>query len=1065
MRSIVTWFVNNSVPANLFMFFLIVGGFFVSYPSIKAEFFPVPDPKAVTVIVPYPGASASEVEASISSKIEDRLEGISGIKKINSNSLEGGGYVGIRIFASADFDNTFEEIKTIVDGITTFPENSEEPIIKKLEITEKVLDVVIHGDVDENVLLSVTKSINDEIKNLSEVSFTEIYGNRNREISIEISENSLEKYNLTFDEIAFAINMGSIDLPGGVISSTKGDLLIRTVGQSYKGNEFENIVIRTNANGSTLLLKDVAIIKDTFEDVDKFFKWNGTKAMFISANLVGDQDVLDASDQLRNFVKNKKNDMPENIQIDYWYDQARFLEDRINILYKNFAIGMCLVLILLTMFLRPSVAFWVAMGIPISFGGALLLLPFLGVTINVLSTFMFIVVLGIVVDDAIIVGENVFRRRIKLKEDNFTSTVKGTMEVMLPVFFGILTTIVVFAPMLDLAGDTGPIWRTFPLTAIPILVFSLIESTTILPAHLNHAGEWFQYRFVKFGNILRSARNYFSKKLYTFVDDNWLPLVKKSIKNRYQTVSIFVGVLLISFSLLAGGWVKWQFFPVLEAEEVAIVIDLPEGTPINTTEKVTKMVEMEALKLKNELNTENNRKIISHVMTTVGDQYFSAQEAESSPTGPVLKASSTPHLGEVVVILTPADSRWGLTGAYDIINILRERVGVIPGVERLNFSANIFSAGKPIHFEFSGNDFDDLNRVVKNTRSLLGNYAGIYDLNDSDKIGKSELQIELLPAAEAYGLTTAIIAKQVRQAFYGEEVQRIQRQDDDIKVMLKLTKIERDNARTLENLRIRTNTGIKIPLYAVAKVKEIPGKSAIKRIDGKRVVEITSDVDISKNTSSMILSTIIGPEGNPINSLKNILDKEPNVSFALAGEPAEQAEQLQDIFVKFGLAIFTIFVLLAIPLKSYFKPLIILSAIPFGMVGAILGHLLLFQPMSVLSLLGVVALSGVVVNDSLLLVVFVNRAKENGDDTLTAVIDAVRSRFRPVILTSLTTFLGIAPLLFNQSTQVLFLKPMAISLGIGILFATFVILLLVPVSYVIIDDFINLISRNKKENA
>ena len=1065
MRSIVTWFVNNSVPANLFMFFLIVGGFFVSYPSIKAEFFPVPDPKAVTIIVPYPGASASEVEASISSKIEDRLEGVSGIKKINSNSLEGGGYVGVRIFASADFDNTFEEIKTIVDGITTFPENSEEPIVKKLEITEKVLDVVIHGDVDENVLLSVTKSINDEIKNLSEVSFTEINGNRNKEISIEISENNLEKYNLTFDEIAFAINMGSIDLPGGVISSTKGDLLIRTVGQSYKGDEFENIVIRTNANGSTLLLKDVAIIKDTFEDVDKFFKWNGTKAMFISVNLVGDQDVLDAANQLRNFVKNKKNDMPENIQIDYWYDQARFLEDRINILYKNFAIGMCLVLILLTMFLRPSVAFWVAMGIPISFGGALLLLPFLGVTINVLSTFMFIVVLGIVVDDAIIVGENVFRRRIKLNEDNLTSTIKGTEEVMLPVFFGILTTIVVFAPMLDLAGDTGPIWRTFPLTAIPILVFSLIESTTILPAHLNHAGEWFQYRFVKFGNVLKSARNYFSEKLYTFVDNSWLPLVQKSIKNRYQTVSIFVGVLLVSFSLLAGGWVKWQFFPVLEAEEIAIVIDLPEGTPINITENVTKMVETEALKLKNELNSENNRKIISHVMTTIGDQYFSAQEAESSPTGPVLKASSTPHLGEIVVILTPADSRWGLTGAYDIINILRERVGVIPGVERLNFSANIFSAGKPIHFEFLGNNFGDLNRVVKDTKSLLSNYSGIYDLNDSDKIGKSELQIELLPAAESYGLTTAVIANQVRQAFYGEEVQRIQRQDDDIKVMLKLTKNERDNSRTLENLRIRTNNGIKIPLYAVAKVKEIPGKSAIKRIDGKRVVEVTSDVDISKNTSSMILSTMIGPEGNPINSLKNILDKEPGVSFSLAGEPAEQAEQLQDIFVKFLIAIFTIFVLLAIPLKSYFKPLIILSAIPFGMVGAIIGHLILFQPMSVLSLLGVVALSGVVVNDSLLLVVFVNRAKENGDDTLTAVIDAVRSRFRPVILTSLTTFLGIAPLLFNQSTQVLFLKPMAISLGIGILFATFVILLLVPVSYVIIDDFINLITRNKNKSA
>ena len=1065
MRGIVTWFVKNSVPANLFMFFLIVGGFFISYPSIKAEFFPVPDPKAVTIIVPYPGASASEVEASISSKIEDRLEGVSGIKKINSNSLEGSGIIGIRVYASADFDNTFEEIKTIVDGITTFPENSEEPIVKKLEITEKVLDVVIHGDVDENVLLSVTKSINNEIKNLSEVSFTEINGNRNREISIEISESNLEKYNLTFDEIAFAINMGSIDLPGGILSSSKGDLLIRTVGQSYIGDEFKEIVVRTNANGSTLLLKDIATIKDTFEEVDKFFMWDGTKAMFISANLVGSQDVLKAADQLRNFVKNKKNDMPENIQIDYWYDQARFLEDRINILYKNFAIGMCLVLLLLTLFLKPSVAFWVAMGIPISFGGALILLPILGVTINVLSTFMFIVVLGIVVDDAIIVGENVFRRRIKLNEDNFTSTIKGTMEVMLPVFFGILTTIVVFAPMLDLAGDTGPIWKTFPLTAIPILIFSLIESTTILPAHLNHAGEWFQYRFVKFGNVLRSARNYFSDKLYDFVDRNWIPLVKKSILKRYQTISIFVGVLMVSFSLLAGGWVKWQFFPVLEAEEIAIVIDLPEGTLISKTEEITKLVENQALLLKDELNATNDKKIISHVLTTVGDQYFSAQEAANSPTGPSAQASSTPHLGEVVVLLTPADSRWGLTGAYDIISILRERIGVIPGVERLNFSANIFSAGKPIHFEFSGNNFDDLNEVVNNTKSLLNSYAGIYDLTDTDKIGKNELQIELLPAAESYGLTTAMIAKQVRQAFYGEEVQRIQRQDDDIKVMLKLTKNERDNARTLENLRIRTGNGIKIPLYAVANVKEIRGKSAIKRIDGKRVVEVTSDVDISKNTSSMILSSMIGPEGKPIRDFKSILNREPEVSFSLAGEAAEQAEQLQDIFVKFGLAIFTIYVLLAIPLQSYFKPLIILSAIPFGMVGAILGHLMLFQPMSVLSLLGVVALSGVVVNDSLLLVVFVNRAKERGESTLKAVIDAVRSRFRPVILTSLTTFLGIAPLLFNRSTQVLFLKPMAISLGIGILFATFVILLLVPVSYVIIDDFINLISGKRKKGA
>ena len=1069
MKGIVTWFVKNSVPANLFMFFLIFGGFFISYPTMKSEFFPIPDLKTITISVPYPGASAKEVESSICSKIEDRLDGVSNIKKLRSYSLEGRGLITVEIYNGDDIDTTLNDIKTIMDGISTFPQNSEAPIISQLERTEKVLDIIVYGDVDERVLLNITKEINKEIKELGEVSFTEINGDRDKEIAIEVSEKDLEKYNLSFDQIALAINAGSIDLPGGLLSSKSGDLLIRTVGQSYNANEYENIVIKGQQDGGQLLLKDIATITDGFVDVERYYRWDGIKAMFISVNLVGDQDVLVAAEQLRTYVKNKQSDMPANISIDYWYDQARYLQDRIDLLYKNFAIGMILVLFLLTMFLRPSVAFWVSMGIPISFGGALIILPNIGVTVNILSAFMFIVVLGIVVDDAIIVGENVFRRRTKLKEDNMTSTINGTMEVLIPVFFGVLTTIVVFAPMLNLAGQTGNIWRTFPLTAIPILIFSLIESTTILPAHLNHAGEWFQTSFVGFGKKLKAARNYCSKKLYIFVDNFWMPLVEKSIISRYVTVSVFIGMMIIAMSLLGGGLVKWQFFPTLEAEEIGIVFELPEGSPIEKTQAITAIIESEALKLKEELNSTQPQQIISHVLTTVGQHYFASQEAESSPTGPTVSTARTPHLGEVVVVLTPADSRWGLTGAYDIIDKLRTRIGTIPGVERLNYSANIFTAGKPIHFEFSGNSFDKLNQVVADTRVLLSSFSGVYDLADTDTRGKNELQIELLPSAEVYGITTMDIARQVRQAFFGEEVQRIQRTDDDIKIMLKLPKEERDNIITLENMRIRTPQGIKVPLYAVAKVKEVQGKAAIVRVDGKRVVEVTSDVDVSKNTSSMILQTLVWPagpyEGKPMGKLKKVMNKTPGVDFELAGEPAEQAEQLDDILLKFSMAIFAIYVLLAIPLKSYFKPLIVLSAIPFGVVGAILGHLLFNQPMSVLSLLGVVALSGVVVNDSLLLVVFVNRAKEKGVETKKAVMDAVRTRFRPVVLTSLTTFLGILPLLFNQSTQVQFLKPMAISLGIGILFATCIILLLVPVAYVIIDDLLILLNRIFKKTT
>jgi len=1063
MKGIVTWFVKNSVPANLLMVFLIFGGFFVSYPTMKSEFFPTPELQIITISVPYPGASAKEIESSICSKIEDRLEGVSNIKRLKSYSMENRGFITIQVFNSTDLDTTMDDIKTIMDGISTFPQNSEAPIVSRLEVNEKVMDIIVYGDVDEQTLLSVTKEINKEIKELGEVSFTEIHGDRDKEITIEVAEKDLEKYNLSFDQIAMAINTGSIDLPGGLLSSKSGDLLIRTVGQSYNANEYENIVIKGQADGSQLLLKDIATITDGFIDVERYYRWDGVQAMFISANLVGDQDVLVAAEQLRAYVKNKQSDMPANISIDYWYDQARYLQDRIDLLYKNFAIGIMLVLFLLTMFLRPAVAFWVAMGIPISFGGALIILPNIGVTVNILSAFMFIVVLGIVVDDAIIVGENVFRRRIKLKEDNMTSTIKGTMEVLLPVFFGVLTTIVVFAPMLNLAGNTGDVWKTFPLTAIPILIFSLIESTTILPSHLNNAGEWFQTSFVGFGKRLKTMRRYCSKKLYTFVDNIWMPLVKKAIISRYVTVSIFIGMMIIAMSLLAGGLVKWQFFPTLEAEEVGIVFELPEGSPIERTQAVIAIIESEALKLKEELNTSNPEIIISHVLTTVGQHYFANSESNNSPSGPVFLSPSTPHLGEVVVVLTPADSRWGLTGAYDIIDKLRGRIGTIPGVERLNYSANIFTAGKAIHFEFSSDNLEKLNRVIADTRVLLSSFPGIYDLADTDTRGKNELQIELLPSAEVYGITTMDIARQVRQAFFGEEVQRIQRADDDIKIMLKLPKEERDNMKTLENMRIRTPQGIKVPLYAVANIKEVEGKTAIVRVNGKRIIELTADVDVAKNTSSMILQQIVWPggpyEGQPMRKFKEIMDKTPGVEFALDGEPAEQSEQLDDILVKFSLAIFIIYVLLAIPLKSYFKPLIVLSAIPFGVVGAIFGHLLFNQSMSILSLLGVVALSGVVVNDSLLLVVFINRAKEKGVETREAILDAVRTRFRPVVLTSMTTFLGILPLLFNQSTQVLFLKPMAISLGVGILFATTIILLLVPVAYVIIDDLLVLLNK------
>jgi len=1035
-KGIIAWFAANHVAANLLMLFIIVAGL-VSAMSIRKEMQPKFEIDLVRISVPYLGAAPQEVEEGVVIKIEEAIQDVPGIKRIIGRAFEGNGQVTVEVEPDEDIDQVLNEIKLKVDAISTFPALTEKPVVAKVEFRNPVILVAIYGDLDDFTRKALGQETRDALMRNPDINNVEFFGNRAYEISIEVSELTLRKYGLTMSEIAQAIRDSSVDLPGGTIKSEGGDIRLRTKGQQYTGQGFADVVLRTFADGTRLTLGDVADIKDGFVETESYGRFNGKPTATLQVTAGNQQNELKTAEAVKDYVAERNKTLPPGVQMDTWIDLSYYLKGRLQMMQDNIISGAILVFIMLSLFLRVKVAFWVIVGLPITFLGALWLMPLWPVTINTISLFGFIMVLGIVVDDAIIIGESVYT---KIRSDGHTldNVILGAKRVAIPATFGVLTTIAAFAPMLFVGPPGGVFLEAMSFVVVACLVFSLIESKLILPAHLVGAkiapvdedDLFHPQREIRFRERLPrfflKIQRHVQHGLMAVIHRYYRPLLEKAVDNRGITLSLFLAILILTFGMIASGMTRLIFFPDLPQDFVQVQLEMQSGTAPEVRDSAISRVENTLLEMNEEYNAEHEGEppLVLH-----------------------LGVFTRGETGGSIYVEFPRDTGREMTGRK-IVNQWRERVGEIPGVKELTFSrAMHIGGGPPLEFRLSGDSFETLEAAAKELEAHLAAYEGVYDINNSYSSGSQELKLKIKPEAEALGLSMQSLGRQVRQAFYGEEVQRIQRGKDELKVMVRYPREERRSIADLENMRIRTPSGDEVPFREVAEVEYGQGYASIERLNRERTVTVSAEVDKESVEPGEIISDINA------NFIPGLLARYAGVHYGLEGSSLEVGKTMRNLMIAGVVALFLIYALIAIPLHSYSQPLIIMSVIPFGIIGAVVGHIIMGMAMSMFSIFGLIALAGVVVNDSLILVDFINKARLEGVPTREAVIQSGLQRFRAIILTSVTTAAGLVPIMMETSTQARFVIPTAVSISYGIMFATVITLFLIPALYMLQIDF------------
>lgn len=1041
MKGATKWFAENHVAANLLMLFLLLGGIVVGT-GIKLEVFPETTLDQISITTVYPGASPSEVEEGVVRRIEEKISGLAGIKRIDSTIREGFGTVIVEVMKGWELKKLLDEIKAEIDRITTFPEEAEQPVVREIVRRSQVINLAVYGDVPESTIKYIADKIKDDLTNLPGVTQAEVSAVRNREIHIEISEKTLRQYELTLGQVAGIIANSSFDLPAGSVKTESGEILIRTKGKRYYADDYRDIAVINRPDGSRVTLGQIAELKDGFEDVDVFARFQGKSAAMINVFRVADQSALSVAGAVRDYMEKIRPTLPEGVEIEYFGDMSVVLKSRIELLLKNMIMGLILVVIILGIFLDVRLSFWVTMGIPISFAAGLMFLPQFDISINMVSLFAFIMILGIVVDDAIIVGENVYRKH----EEGLSAlpaSIEGTIEVGRPVIFSVLTTMVAFWPLLTAGGIMGKIARNIPIVVILVLAGSLIESLFILPAHLNRS------KVLTSKSVAGTKREKAASRwLKNIIDGPYARLLEFSIKWRYATVALGIGILLITLGVWQAGLIKFTFFPRIDGDTLECLITMPSGTPAERTFEVVTHYENAAREALAEIDArhpEGTPSYFEHSISVVGGQF--GRHSGSSDIGG--------HLAQVWIQLLEAEKRD--MGSGDILNLWRKTAGTVPDAETVSFKSDIHSAGNAIEIHLSMDDQEQLLAAADELKEELKKIAGVFDISDSFLPGKQEMQLRLKPLASTLGLTLNDLARQVRHAFYGAEALRMQRDKDEVKVMVRYPESERKSLANVEEMRIRTPAGNEVPFSQVAELDMKQGYATIQRAQRRQVIKVMADVNEEIANANEVRANIIA------NFIPALLNKYPGLRYTLEGEGREQNESLKDIFRGFIIALFGIYALLAIPFRSFSQPVVVMAAIPFGIVGAIIGHVMLGYNLSMMSLMGIVGLSGVVVNDSLVLIHRTNKIRTTENtDAYTSVIKAGMMRFRAIILTSLTTFAGLTPIMLERSVQAKFITPMAISLGFGVLFATFITLFLIPCLYLMLEDGLNLISRIRR---
>ena len=1027
----IAWMVHNHVAANLAMLLLLVGGLILST-RVKQEIFPEFTVETITVSVLYRGASPAEVEQGIVLSIEDEVRGLDGVKEVTALATESRASVTIELLTGTDTGKALQDVKNAVDSILSFPEEAERPIVSLVEVRNQVLTLLVHGPQDEQTLRDLAERIRDDLLQRPGVTLVELAATRPLEISLEIPQRNLRAYNLTLDRIAREVGEAAIELPAGGVKTSGGEVLLRTQERRDFAREYANIPVASAPDGSQILVGDIAHIHDGFEETDEEAFFNGQRTVKVQVFRVGNETPQSVSDAVRAYVAEIEPDMPPGIGLTVWNDRSEVYRDRVNLLVKNAFLGLMLVLLLLGLFLDPKLAFWVTLGIPISILGSFLFLPITGASINMLSLFAFIVTLGIVVDDAVVVGENVYEKR-EQGLPFLQAAVEGAKEIAAPVLFAVLTNIVAFLPLFFVPGAIGNFFRQIPAVVVAVFAVSLIESLFILPAHLAH-----QTPGNRVWAVLGKPNHLFAALLQRCITQVYQPWLRFALANRYATLATGIALLILAAGAVGGGYVQFNFIPRIDADVVTAQATLPFGVPLRTARRVQQQL-LDAASTTVETN--GGAAILRGVYTQIGSalQGF-------GPPGPGSRGAGGSHLVGVQVSLVPPDQRE--IGSLEFVDAWRTATAHIAGIETLTFDAETgVSEGAAIDIQLTHRARPTLEAAATELAHALTGYAGVRDIDDGFARGKPQLSLTLKPEARSLGINATDLARQVRGAFYGVEALRQQRGRNEVRVMVRLPEEERRTAHTIEHLMLRTDRGGEIPLFQAAAVERGHAYTEIRRREGRRIIAVTADVDESVSNANTIIAEVLSRE------LPALIQKYPGLSYVLEGEQASQQESLEALGIGFLFALLGIYGLLAVPFRSYGQPLIVMLSIPFGIIGAILGHLLLGYGLSIISLFGIIALAGVVINDSLVLVVTANTMRTTQQLSASEAISlAGARRFRPILLTSLTTFFGLIPMIFETSLQARFLVPMAISLGFGILFATLIILVLLPASYLILED-------------
>ena len=1026
----IAWMARNHVAANLFMAFLIAGGLFIGS-GIKQEVFPEVELDRVTIVVPYPGASPSEVEKGIVLPIEEAVRGLDGVKRVTAIAQEGSGTVVVELLLGANGDKLLQDVKNAVDRIVSFPQDAERPIVSLLEARNEVISVLVYGDAERKILRDLAEYVREELLLNEGITQVELAGVRPVEISIEVSQRKLRTYGLTLEDIARKVGRSALEIPGGEVKTPSGNVLLRLEERRDWGRQFADIPLVSKPDGTDVKVGDIAAIVDGFADTDQATFFNGKPAVQVKVYRVGDQTPLEVAAEAKKTVERIRSKLPPGVKLATFLDWSRIFRERMDLLLRNARLGLILVMLLLGLFMEVRLAFWVTLGIPVSFLGSLIFLPAMGVSINMISLFAFIVTLGIVVDDAIVVGENVYELRQK-GMPFLEAAAQGARQMAVPVSFSILTNIAAFLPMFFVPGMMGKFFVVFPSVVVAVFAISWMESLFVLPAHLGHQKEW---KRKGPGRLIGRLQDKFAAGLDWQIRKVYTPTVRFCLRNRYLTISAGFALLIAVIGYVAGGRIDFIFMPHVESDMVMASAALPFGSPVEMTMQVEERLVNAAKEVMRENGGEKiSEGILSQVGNTMDLTHF------------VPKAQSGGHLTSVLVYLVPADKRKISSAAFE--EQWRERIGKIPGLESLKFLSTAGPGSQAdIDVELSHKDRKTLEAAARELAGIMEGFAGVTEVDKGFSPGKPQLDMKVRPEASSLGLTSTDLGRQIRAAFYGAEALRQQRGRNEVRVYVRYPKSERRSEFDVEDFLLRTSDRGEIPLVEAARIRRGRSYTVIQRADGRRVLDVTAKVVPGVTTAGKVLADL------KKHALPVLMKKYDGLGYSLEGQNREQKESIEALGKGFLLALFGIFALLAVPFKSYIQPMIIMTAIPFGIVGAVLGHIIMGYDLSLISAMGIVALAGVVVNDSLVLVHAANAFRDQeGFSPFEAVAKAGARRFRPIILTSLTTFFGLAPMIFETSVQAKFLIPMAVSLGFGILFSTFIALLLVPSLYLLVED-------------